>query len=708
VASVQAGDGIALETWLPRRASDRLDAASLADALDRLEGQLRKRLNDRHVREGDEGLRARLVGDLASSAGLRSVARWPLPGSDPECLDFVALDAEGRPVAGAIRRSLDLAGLGPILDAVLAVPAALPVALAGAAPPVRIEMPRLLVASDGFSDAVMHVLSEITLEVSRVSLADASLTPQTVNEGRESAPAARREGGRGRSRRRGGRRRDGEKPAPSASAEETREPQEAEAAKPTPPRFAELSAFDLDGDDGEERPRRSRRRGGRRRREGGRGNGSAAQDGGDDAEAEPEPRRARGRRAEARKEPEPDAAPEADAVSEPDVDDADLDGDLVPLAEDVPEPDVAQAEPAYDDEEEVAEEVSEEEKRRQARESRRRTAQVEPEAPPAPPERPRRAVIVAHADRGSVAAAILLARETRQLEGLWVYEQADLMTFFRSVATDLRDDMPIILVGFTAWPAVDTLQAASLYRGRIRWFDHHAWPPEDLEAMARTIGEDALEVVPHLDSPLPLVLGACTRRSRFSDKLVDLATARFTEHDFTRWGRLWWSRIGELLTSEGDRRSVIEPLLAGRPSDLAKAAARSAAPDPPPELAWATERDFPLAHFGGYTLVLVGVEPEIDPYLAARIVRERYGAQLSLAWRGDDEVMVLAGEDATSKRDLDLQAMAEHLANKHDWIDRLPGADHVARFRVHERATIPDHLDAVVAEIAMGRSILEG
>ena len=40
------------------------------------------------------------------------------------------------------------------------------------------------------------------------------------------------------------------------------------------------------------------------------------------------------------------------------------------------------------------------------------------------------------------------------------------MTFFRSIATDLRDDTPIFVVGFIPSPARDVIQAASLYRGR--------------------------------------------------------------------------------------------------------------------------------------------------------------------------------------------------------------------------------------------------
>src|SRR5690606_4284349 len=115
---------------------------------------------------------------------------------------------------------------------------------------------------------------------------------------------------------------------------------------------------------------------------------------------------------------------------------------------------------------------------------RARIAKAGPEVAAAPPRPPRRrAAFLAHADRESIAAAVLLARETRLVEGIWIYPQQDLMTFFRGVATDLRDDTPIYVIGFVASPARDAIRAASLYRDRLTWFDHHEWPSEDLEGL---------------------------------------------------------------------------------------------------------------------------------------------------------------------------------------------------------------------------------
>jgi hypothetical protein len=92
----------------------------------------------------------------------------------------------------------------------------------------------------------------------------------------------------------------------------------------------------------------------------------------------------------------------------------------------------------------------------------------------------------------------------------------------------------------------------------------------------------------------------------------------------------------------------------------------------------------------------------------ARIARERYGAQLSLAHREGGELLVLGGDEGRSKRGLDLGSMADHLATKHEWIQALRDDDHVARIRIADLGRYPERLDEVIGEIAMGRSIVEG
>ena len=397
----------------------------------------------------------------------------------------------------------------------------------------------------------------------------------------------------------------------------------------------------------------------------------------------------------------------ADAIMEEDLVDADdLSEILARLTEDEPEIEAGgSAEESFEDSEEIDEDDSQSARRR-AREIRLRSRKDEAEDVGRPLSRGRAAILV-HGDRDSLLSAILLARDIRQLEGMWIYPQEELMTFFRSIATDLRDDTPIFVIGFNPSPARDVIQASALYRGRLTWFGRQAWPPEDLVALRDSLGSDAVHGGEGLDSTLPLVLETCSRRSRFSDKLVDLATGRFTQHDFERWGRLWRWRTGEAAEKTGDIRSDVAALLAGRPSDLAKEAALVALPPAPAEVAWVAEKDFRLVHFGGHIMVVLEVDASMDAHMCARIARERYGASLSLAHYIGEETFIFGGDEINSKRAFDYLAVADHLVNKLEWVDARPDADHVSRFQVRELERHPERMEEVIAEIAMGRSLLE-
>ncbi len=529
---------------------------------------------------------------------------------------------------------------------------------------------------------------------------------------------------------------DAAPPAPAADERRDSPPRREEpAASAAPPRFEAISLFDLEDEsrpaageaEGDESPARRRRRRGRRRR----GRGSVGGPGGDEAggreerpwapaapehgaaEADearsddtPEPWGARAKVAE----PEPNEPLDEVALVEAD-DVEDLGTGLHPLVEDLPELEEEPV-PSYDDEEEfTGEPLGDDERERRERDLRRRAriakAAAEIEPAPAPQLPRRRAAFVAHADRDSLAAAIVLARDLRMVEGFWVYPQSDLMTFFRGVATDLRGETPIYLIGFAASPARDSIGAAALYAGRIAWFDHHDWPPEDIESLRMAIGKENVHVEPGTGSSLPLVLDVRSRRSRFSDKLVELITARFSLHDHERWGRVWWQRLAELAARPGDKRAAVEPLLVGRPSDLAHEASRAPAPAIPPEVEFVAGRDFRVVHFGGYTLAIVPVPRDLDLHLTARVARERFSAQLSLAHHDGAELVVLTGEEGVGRRGLDLGRMVSHLASEHEWIEVLSDEDHVARMRVRELPSRPERLDEVIAEIAMGRSIFE-
>ena len=788
VARLRAGvEGPVLDVLEPARATYRLAGEDLADALDRLEGQLRKFLSDRTIRDGEEGLRARGWEALAAASGARSVRAWPA-GEDCAAADFAAVDAEGTPLVGALRRRLDLGVLAGALEAALRLEPLFGALLAQAPPPVRLGAPALTLAGVEIPAAVDLALKHLGLASRTFSLRESGTSVELSPRGSAAAatttatpmpapvaprrsflppgvaPAAPREtppfaaapapseaplfrepprevpgfDGRGQERdeegeegdesaeageatealdgdgapRRGRRRRRGRRgrrDAPEGEGASDREreapprerPAEERAEGPAAPRpFLEMSLFDLDDEPAESdepRGRGRRRRGGRRR---GRGTGAESESGDDEGEAAGEA-----------------ARPPQRAAAEP-ADDEDADA-LLELSPDAPE--LEEPEPQYEegDLEEVP--LTASERLRMERERRRR-AQLAA-APPASaedgdegelgaaaiePELPRgRAAILAHDDRHSILGALLLAREVRSIEGLWIYPQSELMTFFRGVATDLRPNTPIYIVGFEAKPSHDAIQAAALYRGRIAWFDHHVWPPEDLHAMRQAIGASLLHVTPATESVLPAVLTLCGRRSRFTDKLVDLLNGAFTQHDWERWGRLWWHRLGELGKRRGDHRADLEPLLAGRPSDLAREASRVPPPPPPAEAEFAASRDFRLVHFGGYGLVVCEVPAELDAALAARILRERFGAALSLARREGSETCVLGADDSGGKA-LDVASMVDHLAEKLGWAEALPGGDHVARFRIRDLARHPERLDEAVAEIGMSRSLLEG
>jgi hypothetical protein len=720
---------LVLETVQPEKATERLDSGSLAVAMDRLEGSLRKRLNDRRMRGSEEGLRAQLVGSLIEAEGIRESVRWPLAGSEPEVVDLVGVGAAGTVVVGALRSKIGLPELAAILDGVSTARPALAGWLAGADAPVRLDAIRLLLAAKQFSPGALHLLSMLSLDhvsydihqprgrdpqlrlresgVAAPMVIRASV-PAAVKESETAADEAETQQDRAPSRRR----RRGQR---SSTPREAREPREsAESAEPSANRYDEISIFDMDegsdSDAGARRSRRGRRRGRRSRSDGsdavsGRAESESQSDAPDAAgeDSESSSRSSRGRGGRDRKRGDA-PKPARDVLPPEDEADEDLADLLIPPIADIEEPSLV-AQLDYDDADESALAVADE-----VVPPTVETAAEEPEPEPEGMVRKprRRAAFVVHADRRSLIAGLLLARDVRLVEGIWVYPQSEMMTFFRSVATDLHEQTPIYVIGFTASPARDTIQAASLYSDRIAWFDHHDWPPEDLESLREAIGEHNVIVTPGAESSIPAVLTQRIRRSRFSDKIVELATGRFSQHDYERWGRIWWERLGAAAAKHGERRADIEPLLIGRPSDLAREASDASTPPPPPEVEFVASRDFRLVHFGGYRMVVVPTPPDFDAHLAARIARERYGSQLSLAFAEGEEVLVLGGDEGSARRNLDLMSMAVHLATKHDWIEAPQSDDYVARVRVHDLAAHPDRLDDVIGEIAMGRSILEG
>ena len=154
--------GVRLEVLDPERATLPLSSAeSLATALDRLEGSLRKLLNDRKIRTGEAGLRAALQPVLERAVELVASARWPVGGVEGEPIESVGLDAPGRVVVAAAREKLDLPALAEILDAVpAAIAAARDLARRAGRPPGP-GAPRLALAAVEFERAVLDAFAAL-------------------------------------------------------------------------------------------------------------------------------------------------------------------------------------------------------------------------------------------------------------------------------------------------------------------------------------------------------------------------------------------------------------------------------------------------------------------------------------------------------------------------------------------------------------------
>ncbi|MBW2242778.1 MAG: hypothetical protein JRH01_12410 [Deltaproteobacteria bacterium] len=166
VAALRAdGARIVLELIEPSRSAHPLTEAAVSDVMDRLEGSIRKRMNDRRVKGGEEGARGRWVAALEAQAGLRFSRRWPF-GPAAGALDLIGVTGDGAPVVGAARERFGLAALGEVLDAALVAEPWLPVALAAAGAPLRLERPRLLLAASEYDGATQAVLGHLGLPVS--------------------------------------------------------------------------------------------------------------------------------------------------------------------------------------------------------------------------------------------------------------------------------------------------------------------------------------------------------------------------------------------------------------------------------------------------------------------------------------------------------------------------------------------------------------
>ena len=425
----------------------------------------------------------------------------------------------------------------------------------------------------------------------------------------------------------------------------------------------------------EAQPRRGRRRP-RRRRRGGRAQESSATEPEGTQAAEPET-------------PAGDASRTESGTDQAQPDEPENDQDAAGEAGEFPEETSASpsAEPGLEEPEVASEEEPEDDGPEEIREL--------------PRQRRARAAIVVCNEPESILAGMVLARDRRTPTQFVVLPQAGLMDFFKGPANDIGANEDLLVVGFTAQPQVrELLDTAELFRGRLQWFDHHAWPIEDLERLRSAVGRDSILIEPAA-TPLYSVNQVTERRSRFTSKLVDLSGGRLTDGDMDKWGCKLVGLVRRLASSTGDQRSQIGPVLSGKPAELPPAAAVFQ-----DESTWVEQHDPRMVHFGNYELAVLEVPSLLDTGEVARRVRRRTGARLSLSTR-DGEDLVLLGCDE-EKNPLDVTGMAAALDACLSWTHALRGGDRLGRLRIEDRSQNPDRMERVVREIVRQRSILYG
>jgi hypothetical protein len=673
------------------------------------------RLLDDERAERESGVAA-----LAEATRTRVTGRyvaWSPIGVDP--LDWVGIDAGGRPVAGVIRREIRLADVPALLAGLDVLAEQRELWTPGAQ-----GRPRAVLAAQQVESRARSLLAALGLEVQVRSLPRSGGFERAEPEPRQAYEERRERLGE----------RALEEPESKQWVAEAA-PVEGHAEAPAPRTL-----------EGELEPRRGRRRGRRRRgrgrrdgREGFAEGAAAAPAGGEEpapgeAEwrgAEPEPMRATGEGAdEAAGEVEADVEDGAAVTgwSEAEAGEADderdgtglgsLDDSRAAFEEDAAyaaaereagfmapggvEPEDADlGERAESEAEGDAESIDSEVAAALVEEP----ADAEEPAPERPaPRRVRRAraAIVVRDDPASILAALVLARDRRQIVEFRVFPQEELVDWFKFGATDLADNVDLLAVGFTAQPVPhEVIAAAALFRGRLTWFDHHEWAIEDVEALRDAIGRDSIVFTPGALSPLPGVVSVAERRSRFTDKLVELSAQRLSENDMQRWGNRVVALVRRLSRLRGDRRNEVQPVLNGKPTDLPDASDVYAA-----EQAWIDSHDPRLVYFGDYPMVVVRVPGDLDAGEVARRLRQRTGARLSLASREGDPIVVLGCNE--ERRHINALGLVERLEGRLAWAHARPGGDRIGRIQIDDLEDHPERFEGLIGEIVRNKSVLYG
>ena len=305
-------------------------------------------------------------------------------------------------------------------------------------------------------------------------------------------------------------------------------------------------------------------------------------------------------------------------------------------------------------------------------------------------------------DPDSILAGLVLARDRRTIVSFRVAPQEGLMDFFKGPATDIADNVDVLVVGFSAQPRPkEVLDTVELFRGRLQWFDHHEWAIEDLVRLRAALGRDSIVIEEDASSPLGAVTEVTERRSRFTDKLVDLSARRLSETDMQKWGNRVIALIKRMAQAPGEHRAEIMPVLSGKPTDLPSAPDVYLA-----ETSWVEENDPRIVHFGEYQLAVARVPSNLDAGEVGRRLRLRTGARLSLATREGDDIVVLSCND--EKRPLNVAGLLDAVGGQQPWVTPKSGGDRIGRARIEGLPEHPERMEALIGEIVRHRSVLYG
>ena len=288
----------------------------------------------------------------------------------------------------------------------------------------------------------------------------------------------------------------------------------------------------------------------------------------------------------------------------------------------------------------------------------RRSASRSPTAEPVEVEPPRvrrqRAAILVRDELESILAALVLARDRRTIVSFRVAPQEGLMDFFKGPATDIADNVDVLVVGFSAQPRPE---GGARYRGALprpaavvrssRVGDRGSRAPARgartrLDRDRGQRGEPARRGEPGDRAAQPLHRQARrpVRAKALGDGHAEVGQSR---------GRADQAHVARRRASTARRSCRCS---SGKPTDL------PSAPDVYyAETSWVEENDPRIVHFGEYQLAVARVPANLDAGEVGRRLRLRTGARLSLATREGDDIVVLSCND--EKRPLNVSGLLD-------------------------------------------------